>query len=64
MFKHIKGLAKFYVHYLFFGQIGTSKTFFGQVSYLYLSVSKYRILLFPNPWLSVSNWQLPYSKLG
>ena len=51
MLKHILGLAKFFVHYLFFGQIGTSKTFFGHryLTAIYLSLAKYHILLFPHP---------------
>ena len=45
---HSGGLAKFFVHYLFFG---TSKSFFGQEPYGNLL---YQILLFPNPSLYIS----------
>ena len=38
---HSEGLAKFSVHYMFFG---TSKIFFG-----HMSLGKYQISLFPHP---------------
>ena len=66
LFKHIKGFAQTFVHYIVSVPLcGTSKTFYRQAPYGNLSLGKYKLFLFPHARtcnLKFKIWSLPKSK--
>ena len=50
LFKHREGLGKYFVHYMFLGQVDLSLEKY--LMTIYLSLGKYQLLLFPHPCVS------------